>query len=117
MDASTTLDPFEIRKVYLDNRDLTAVADQLQAKIASAVPKDGDLILSDSQLRFDVTGCKGRAVIRAYLDYDLAPFLESELAVTEAVLPLPYNIATGFYDELFKADRAHKTGDLASLSH
>ena len=115
MDASTTLDPFEIRKVYLDNRDLTAVADQLQAKIASAVPADGDLILSDSQLRFDVTGCKGRAVIRAYLDYDLAPFLESELAVTEAVLPLPYNIATGFYDELFKADRAHESERASSF--
>ena len=94
IDASTTLDPFEIRKIYLDNRDLTAVADQLEAKIASAVPKDGDPVLSDAQLRFDVTGYKGRSVIRAYLDYDNAPFLETELAVTEPDLPLSYNIAT-----------------------
>ena len=115
IDASTTLDPFEIRKIYLDNRDLTAVADQLEAKIASAVPEDGDLMLTDAQLRFDVTGYKGRSVIRAYLDYDSAPFLESELAVTEPVLPLPYNIATGFYDELFKADRAHASESASSF--
>ena len=105
IDASSTLDPLEIRKIYLDNRDLTAVADQLEARIASAEPEDGDLMLTDAQLRFDVTGFKGRSVIRAYLDYESAPFLECELAVTEPVLPLPYNIATGFYDELFKADR------------
>ena len=115
MDASTTLDPFEIRKVYLDNRDLTAVADQLQAKIAAAKPEDGDLMLSDAQLRFDVTGFKGRSVIRAYLDYESAPFLECELAVTEPVLPLPYNIATGFYDELLKADRAHASESASSF--
>ena len=66
-------------------------------------------MVSDAQLRFDVTGFKGRSVIRAYLDYDAAPFLESELAVAEPVLPLPYDIATGFYDELFKADRAHSS--------
>jgi hypothetical protein len=106
MDATTTLDPFEIRKIYLDNHDLTAVADQLKAGIAAAVPENGDLILTDAQLRFDVTGFKGRSVIRAYLDFDTAPFLESELAVAEPVLPLPYNIATAFYDELFKAGRA-----------
>jgi hypothetical protein len=105
IDASSTLDPLEIRKIYVDNRDLAAVADQLEAKIASAVPEDGALMLTDAQLRFDVTGYKGRSVIRAYLDYESAPFLESELAVTEPVLPLPYNIATEFYDELFKADR------------
>ena len=115
IDASTKLDPFEIRKIYLDNRDLTAVADQLEAKIASAVPEDGALMLTDAQLRFDVTGYKGRSVIRAYLDYDNAPFLESELAVTEPVLPLPYNIATGFYDELFKADRAHASESASSF--
>ena len=115
IDASTTLDPFEIRKIYQDNRDLTAVADQLEAKIASAVPEDGALVLTDAQLRFDVTGYKGRSVIRAYLDYDIAPFLESELAVTEPVLPLPYNIATGFYDELFKADRAHASESASSF--
>ena len=107
IDASATLDPLEIRKIYLDNRDLTAVTDQLEARIAAAEPEDGDLMLTDAQLRFDVTGFKGRAVIRAYLDYESAPFLESELAVPEPVLPLPYNIATGFYDELFKADRVH----------
>ena len=112
--ASTTLDPFEIRKIYLDNRDLTAVADQLEAKIASAKPEDGALTLTDAQLRFDVTGFKGRSVIRAYLDYDNAPFLKSELAVTEPDLPLSYNIATGFYDELFKADRAAASGESAS---
>jgi hypothetical protein len=115
LDASTTLDPFEIRKIYQDNRDLTAVADQLEAKIASAVPEDGALMLSDAQLRFDVTGYKGRSVIRAYLDYDTAPFLESELAVTEPVLPLKYNIATGFYDELFKDDRAHSSESASSF--
>ena len=115
IDASSTLDPLEIRKIYLDNRDLTAVADQLEAKIASAVPEDGDLMLTDAQLRFDVTGYKGRSVIRAYLDYDNAPFLESELAVTEPVLPLPYNIATGFYDELFKADRVHASESASSF--
>jgi hypothetical protein len=107
VDASTKLDPFEIRMIYLDNRDLAAVAEQLEAKIASAVPENGAPMLTDAQLRFDVTGYKGRSVIRAYLDYDNAPFLESELAVAEPVLPLPYNIATGFYDELFKAGRAH----------
>ena len=106
IDASSTFDPFEIRKIYLDNRDLTAVADQLEARIASAVSEDGALVLADAQLRFDVTGYKGRSVIRAYLDYDSAPFLECELAVAEPDLPLPYNIATVFYDELFKADRA-----------
>ena len=106
IDASTTLDPFEIRRIYLDNPDLTAVADQLEAKIASAVPEDGALILTDAQLRFDVTGYRGRSVIRAYLDYDDAPFLEAELAVPEPVLPMRYDIATEFYDELFKADRA-----------
>jgi hypothetical protein len=115
MDASTTLDPFEIRKIYLENRDLAAVADQLEAKIASAVPADGDLTLNDAQLRFDVTGFKGRAVIRAYLDFDVAPFLESELAVTEPVLSLPFNIAAGFYDELFKADRAHASDSAGSF--
>src|SRR5262245_39030236 len=47
IDASTTLDPFEIRKIYLDNHDLKAVADQLEAEIASAVPKDGDPMLTD----------------------------------------------------------------------
>lgn len=72
-------------------------------------------MLADAQLRFDVTGYKGRSVIRAYLDYDNAPFLESELAVTEPVLPLPYNIATGFYDELFKADRAHASESASSF--
>jgi hypothetical protein len=115
IDASTTLDPFEIRKIYQDNRDLTAVADQLEAKIASAVPEDGALVLTDAQLRFDVTGYKGRSVIRAYLDNDNAPFLESELAVTEPVLPLRYNIATGFYDELLKADRAHASESESSF--
>ena len=115
IDASTTLDPFEIRKIYLDNRDMKAVADTLEAKIASAKPEDGDLMLTDAQLRFDVTGYKGRSVIRAYLDYDNAPFLESELAVTEPVLPLRYNIATGFYDELFKADGAHASESASSF--
>ena len=114
IDASTTLDPFEIRKIYLDNRDLTAVAGQLEAKIASAVPKDGDLVLADAQLRFDVTGYRGQSVIRAYLDYDNAPFLESELAVTEPVLQLPFNIASQFYNELFKADRATRARASAS---
>jgi hypothetical protein len=115
IDASSKLDPLEIRKIYLDHRDLTAVADQLAAKIASAVPEDGALVLTDAQLRFDVTGYKGRSVIRAYLDYDLAPFLKSELAVNEPVLPLPYNIATAFYDELFKADRAHASESASSF--
>jgi hypothetical protein len=115
LNASTKLDPFEIRKIYLDNSDLTAVADQLEAKIASAVPEDGALMLTDAQLRFDVTGFKGRSVIRAYLDYDSAPFLESELAVPEPVLPVSYNIATGFYDELFKADRAHASEGASSF--
>jgi hypothetical protein len=105
IDASSTLDPLEIRKIYRDNRDLTAVADQLEARIAAAKPEDGDLTLADTQLRFDVTGYKGRAVIRAYLDYESAPFLLSELAVPEPVLPLPFNIATGFYDELLKTNR------------
>src|SRR5262249_4451303 len=91
IEASTKLDPLEIRQVYLFNRDLAAVADQLEAKIASAVPEDGALVLTDAQLRFDVTGYKGRSVIRAYLDYDLAPFLNSELAANEPVLPLPYD--------------------------
>ncbi len=115
LDASSTLDPLEIRKIYLDNPDLTAVADQLEAKVASAVPEDGDLMLTDAQLRFDVTGYKGRSVIRAYLDYESAPFLVSELAVTEPVLPLSYNIATGFYDELFKADRVHESESARSF--
>jgi hypothetical protein len=118
VDASMTLDPFEIRKIYQDNRDLTAVADQLEAKIASAVPADGEVTLTDAQLRFDVTGYKGRAVVRAFIDYDTAPFLESELAVTDPVLPLQYDIATGLYDELFKADRARgskSTGSFFSL--
>jgi hypothetical protein len=115
LDASSTLDPFEIRKIYQDNRDLTAVADQLGAKIALAVPEDGALMLSDAQLRFDVTGYRGRSVIRAYLDYDPAPFLESELSVTEPVLPLKYNIATGFYDEIFKDDRAHSSDSASSF--
>ena len=115
IDASSTLDPLEIRKIYVDNRDLSAVADQLEAKIASAVPEDGALMLTDAQLRFDVTGYKGRSVIRAYLDYESAPFLESELAVTEPVLPLPYNIATGFYDELFKADRVRASESASPL--
>jgi hypothetical protein len=113
IDASSTLDPLEIRKIYLDNRDLTAVADQLEAEIASAKPKDGALMLTDAQLRFDVTGFKGRSVIRAYLDYESAPFLMSELAAPEPALPLPYNIATGFYDELLKADRV-QAGESAS---
>jgi len=115
INASTKLDPFEIRKIYLDNPDLRAVAEQLEAKIASAVPEDGALMLTDAQLRFDVTGYKGRSVIRAYLDYDTAPFLESELAVPEPVLPLQYNIATRFYDELFKADRAHSSESASSF--
>jgi hypothetical protein len=80
-----------IRKIYRDNRDLTAVADQLEARIASAVPENDDLMLTDAQLRFDVTGFKGWSVIRAHLDHESAPFLLSELAVTEPVLPLPYN--------------------------
>jgi hypothetical protein len=105
IDASSTLDPVEIRKIYADHRDLGAVADQLEARIAAAKPADGDLMLSDAQLRFDVTGFKGRAVVRAYLDYESAPFLECELAVTEPSLPVPFNIANAFYDELFKADR------------
>jgi hypothetical protein len=107
IDASSTLDPTEVRKIYVDNRDLTAIADQLETKVKSVVPVDGDLMLTDAQLRFDVTGFKGRSVIRAYLDYDSAPFLVSELAVPEPVLPLQYNIATGFYDELFKANRTN----------
>jgi hypothetical protein len=107
IDASTKLDPLEIRKIYLNNRDLAAVVHQLEAQIASAVPEDGVLMVADAQLRFDVTDYKGRSVIRAYLDYDNDPFLESELAATEPVLPLPYNFATAFYDELFKANRAH----------
>ena len=106
IDASTKLDSLEIGNIYLSNRDLAAVADQLEARIASAVPADGALVLTDAQLRFDVTGYKGRSVIRAYLDYDLPPFLNTELAENEPVLPVPYNIATAFYDELFKADRA-----------
>jgi hypothetical protein len=113
--ASTTLDPFEITKVYRDNRDLAAVANQLETKIASAVPEDGDLVLTDAQLRFDVTGYEGRSVIRAYLDYDNAPFLESELAVPEPVLPLRYDIATEFYDELLKADRADASESASSF--
>ena len=72
------------------------------------------LLLTDAQLRLDVTGYKGRSVIRAYLDYESAPFLVSELAVTEPVLPLPYNIATGFYDEVFKADRVQASEESAS---
>jgi hypothetical protein len=108
IDASAKLDPSEIRQIYLSNRDLSAVADRLEAEIASAVPEDGARVLTDAQLRFDVTGFKGRSVIRAFLDYDLAPFLNSELAANEPALPsLPYNIATAFYDELLKADRGH----------
>ena len=48
IDASSTLDPLEIRKIYLDNRDLTAVADQLEARIAAAKPEDG---VSDANRR------------------------------------------------------------------
>ncbi len=115
IDASSTLDPLEIRKVYLDNRDLAAVADQLEAKIAASAPEDGALVLTDAQLRFDVTGYKGRSVIRAYLDYESTPFFLSELAVPEPVLPVPYNIATGFYDELLKAGRAHASESPSSF--
>ena len=115
IDASAKLDPFEIRKIYLDNRDLTAVADQLEAKIASAVPEDGALVLTDAQLRFDVTGYKGRSVIRAYLDYDLLHSWSPSWRRHEPVLPLPYNIATAFYDELFKADRAHASESASSF--
>jgi hypothetical protein len=107
IDASAKLDPLEIRKIYLDNRDLGAVAHQLEARLASAVPEKGDVVIANVQLRFDVTGHKGRSVIRAYLDYDMAPFLESELAATEPVLPVSYDIATRFYDEILKANRGH----------
>jgi hypothetical protein len=72
-------------------------------------------MLTDAQLRFDVTGYKGRSVIRAYLDYDLAPFLVAELAANEPILPLPYNIATAFYDQISKADRAHTSESASSL--
>ena len=115
IDASSKLDPFEIRKIYLDNRDLAAVADQLEAKIASAIPADGDLVLTDAQLRFDVTGYQGRSVIRAYLDYDTAPILVSELAATEPVLALRYNIASEFYGEILTANRAHASESVTSL--
>ena len=73
------------------------------------------LALTDAELRFDVTGFKGRSVIRAYLDYESGPFLQSELAVPEPVLPLPYNIATGFYDEIFKADRGSASESASSF--
>src|SRR5262249_22354856 len=53
--------------------------------------------------------------IRAYLDYESAPFLKSELAMTEPVLPLPFKIATGFYDELLKADRAQASESARSF--
>jgi hypothetical protein len=106
VDASTKLDPLAIKKIYQDHRDLTDVVRQLEAEITSAVPAAGELMLADAQLRFDVTHYKGRSIIRAYVDYDIAPFLETELAAAEPVLPLPYNIATGFYDELFKTNRA-----------
>jgi hypothetical protein len=115
IDASATVDPYEIRKIYMDNRDLTAVADQLEAKVAAAVPEDGALVLADAQLRLDVTGFRGGSVIRAYLDYDSAPLLQSELAVPEPDLPLTYNIATAFYDELLKADRAQASDNARSF--
>ncbi len=115
IDASAKLDPLEVRQIYLANRDLTTVADQLEAKIASIKPEDGALVLTDAQLRFDVTGYKGRSVIRAYLDYDLAPFFVSELAADKPVLAVPYNIATAFYDELLKSDRAHASESASSL--
>jgi hypothetical protein len=115
LDATTVLDPFDIRKIYQENRDLAAVTDQLQVRIASAVPKDGESKLTDAQLRFDVTGYKGRSVIKAYLDYESAPFLKSDLAMTEPVLPLPFNIAAGFYDELLKADRAQASESARSF--
>ena len=35
--------------------------------------------------------------------------------MTEPVLPLPYNIATGFYDELFKADRVQASESASSF--
>jgi hypothetical protein len=107
LEASTKLDPLAIRKIYLNNRDLSDVARQLEAENAAAVPKDGDLSLSDAQLRFAVTDFKGRSVVRAYLDYESDPFLQCELTTTEPVLRVPYNIATEFYDELFKGSRAH----------
>ena len=115
VDASAKLDPLEIGQIYLSNRDLGAVADQLEAKIASATPADGTLVLTDAQLRFDVTGYKGRSVIRAYLDYDLPPFLNTELAANEPVLPVAYNIATALYDELFKADRAQASENASTF--
>ena len=113
LEASSTLDPFEIRKIYQDNRDLTTVADQLEAKIA-AVPKDGDLTLSDAHLRFDVTGYKGRSVIRAYLDYDTAPFLNSELAVPEPVLPIWRSISRPGFMMNFSRPTAAQASESAS---
>src|SRR5262249_44155125 len=59
-------------------------------------------------------GYKGRSVIRAYLDYVPAPFLMSDLRANEPVLPLSYNIATAFYDEI-KADRARTSESASSL--
>lgn len=115
IDASAKLDPLEIRQIYLSNPHLTAVSEQLEAKIALAKPEDRDVMLTDAQLRFDVTGYKGRSVIRAYLDYDPAPFLVSELAANEPLLPLAYNIANAFYDEIFKADRARTSESANSL--
>jgi hypothetical protein len=105
--ASSRLDPVAIMKIYQDHRDLTDVVRQLDAEIAAAVPKDGEVMLADAQLRFDATNSKGRSVIRLYLDYNTDPFFQSELAETEhPALAVPYNIAAGFYDELFKASRA-----------
>jgi hypothetical protein len=115
LDATMILDPYEIRKIYQDNRDLPTVVEQLQTKIASAAPKEAEPALTDAQLRFDVTGYKGRSVIKAYLDYDSAPFLKSELAATEPVLRLPYNVANQFYDELLKADRAQTSESAGSF--
>jgi len=110
VDASTKLDPLAIKTIYQDNRELTKIVEELRAKVASAVPQGGTLMLADAQLRFDVSGYKGRSVIRAYLDDDQDPFLDTDLSATEPVLPLPYNLASGFFDEIFKDFRSKIPG-------
>ena len=104
--ASTTLDPLAIKTIYQDNRDLTAIIQKLNEKIAFALPQGAVLLLADAQLRLDVVDFKGRSVIRAFLDDDNHPFLEYELVATEPALPVPDKIANEFYDDIFRTSKA-----------
>ncbi len=66
--ATDKLDPLNLKEIYRDNKDLNKIIEELKRKIAKAEAAEGDLLLGDRRIFFEIIDVRGNAVVTATID-------------------------------------------------